>query len=75
MEHIAQGDNMNIVYGAEHHNWVIEQTGVIKVTMEDGMTIVDFDQAWQCLKAFTNLKDYGMNYYSMCETRIIIQDL
>ena len=63
---------MNIVYGAEHHNWLLEQEGVIKVVMTDGMTEVTFDDKDHCEMAFTNVNDYEMNHYSMCENILLL---
>lgn len=63
---------MNYVFSAEHYNWLLEQEGVIKVTMIDDMTMVDFDTVANANGAFNDLANYKMNHYSMCETRILI---
>lgn len=63
---------MNYIFGAEHFNWLLGTKGVIKVTMEDSITMVDFDTVANAKAAVNDLDNYDMNHYSHCETRILI---
>ena len=63
---------MNYIFGAEEYNWLIEQEGVTEVVMTDGVTKITFNNKKAAEMAFTNLKPYEMNHYSMCENIILL---
>ena len=54
---------MNIVYGAEMHNWVLECEGIHKVTMTKGMTKVTFIGNDEAIASANRLTKYSMNNY------------
>ncbi len=65
---------MNIIYGAEMHNWVLECEDLESITITSGMTKVVFSSESSAEMAFERLKDYGMNHYSMCSNIILVQE-
>ena len=65
---------MNIIYGAEMHNWVLECEDLESITMTTGMTKVVFTNEDSTKMAFERLKGYEMNNYSMCSNIILVQE-